>query len=168
MKKLLLILLPVLAFVGGAISGDILGEPKPADETRTQGTATEQADAASQTGKGESSSTTKDDTLGWFRFPTQIFVPVLRNGSPTAVMILSLGIETPASAQAEIEAQELRLRDSLLNALMIEANTGAFDGNFTSEVTLQKLRTSLLAAAQKTAGPNVRRILIEDIGRQEQ
>ncbi|MFD2439295.1 hypothetical protein ACFSS8_02730 [Paracoccus kondratievae] len=83
-------------------------------------------------------------------------------------MILSLGIETPASAQAEIEAQELRLRDSLLNALMIEANTGAFDGNFTSEVTLQKLRTSLLAAAQKTAGPNVRRILIEDIGRQEQ
>ncbi|WP_258869774.1 hypothetical protein [Paracoccus thiocyanatus] len=51
---------------------------------------------------------------------------------------------------------------------MIEANTGAFDGNFTSDPALQRLRKALLAAGQRAAGPDVRRVLIEDIGRQAQ
>ena len=43
-----------------------------------------------------------------------------------------------------------------------------FDGNFTAEPNLERLRKALLAAAQKAAGPEVKRVLIEDIARQDQ
>jgi len=177
-KKILLILIPLLAFLGGAVGGDMLGGAKPA--ASVQGDAataaepghqvSESADPAQGHG-GEGSGDgggAAEASLDWFAFPNQFFVPILRNGTPSAIMILSLSVEMPASARAEIEAQEHRLRDALLNALMIEANTGGFNGNFTAEPALQRLRAALLAAGQKAAGPNVRRILIEDIGQQIQ
>ena len=74
----------------------------------------------------------------------------------------------PAEARPKIEAQEAKLRDALLGDLMIEANTGGFDGNFTAETSLNRLRNSLQAAGQRAAGTDVQRVLIEDIGRQEQ
>lgn len=95
-------------------------------------------------------------------------MPILRNGTTTAVMVMSLTIEMPAEKRADIEAREHRLRDALLNALMVQANTGGFDGNFTAEPNLERLRKALLAAAQKAAGPEVTRVLIEDIARQDQ
>lgn len=73
----------------------------------------------------------------------------------------------PAASRPKIEAQEARLRDALLGALLIEANTGGFDGNFTRKPGLRRLRESLLAAGRRAGGTDVQRILIEDIGRQE-
>ncbi|KRW95563.1 hypothetical protein O4J55_04315 [Paracoccus sp. PXZ] len=177
MKKILLILIPLLAFLGGAVGGDMLGKEKPSEPAGQDADAATKADHDPSTapdpekgadGGGSGKAEASETDLDWFRFPNQFFVPILRNGTSSAVMILSLSVEMPASARADIEAQEHRLRDALLNALLIEANTGAFDGNFTAEPTLQRLRASLLAAGQKAAGPAVKRILIEDIGRQIQ
>lgn len=181
-KKILVILVPLLAFFGGAFGGDLLHSGKQTaksvataggDSAETGETAAEadhpeasaETGATSSEGHGESGG---DAALDWYKFPNQFFVPILRNGTPTAVMVLSLTVEMPATSRSVIETQEHRLRDSLLNALMIEANTGGFDGNFTAEPAQQRLRAALLIAAQKTAGPAVKRILIEDIGRQEQ
>lgn len=183
-KKILMILVPLLAFVAGAVGGDMLHAAKPAAEGAAPGNGTAEAPEAAAgdthppekgakaeaaAGHGAASEGAEGDAaLDWFKFPSQFFVPILRNGTPTAIMVLSLTVEMPASARAEIEAQEHRLRDALLNALMIEANTGGFDGNFTSDPAQQRLRAALLAAAQKASGAKVERILIEDIGRQEQ
>jgi len=158
-------LVALLAFLGGAVGGDMLRGTGP------DGSGADPAAATGGTGTGTNTGKPAEEDmaeLDWFRFPNQFFVPILRNGTLSAVMILSLSIEMPAAARERIEAQEHRLRDALLNALMIEANTGAFDGNFTSEPALQRLRDALLAAGQKAAGPDVRRILIEDIGQQIQ
>lgn len=178
MKRILLILIPLLAFVGGSVGGDMLGGGKAAGKAEAKPGADTEAvagpdrahapDASAAAEGGHGGGAESGASLDWFKFPNQFFVPILRNGTPTAVMILSLSIEMPATARADIEAQEHRLRDALLNALMIEANTGGFDGNFTAEPALQRLRAALLAAGQKAAGPNVKRILIEDIGRQAQ
>lgn len=188
MKKILVILVPLLAFFGGAFGGDLLHSGKQtAKSVATAGDdSAETGEAAAEAGQAEASAETGatsseghgeghgesggkgDAALDWYKFPNQFFVPILRNGTPTAVMVLSLTVEMPATSRSVIETQEHRLRDSLLNALMIEANTGGFDGNFTAEPAQQRLRAALLTAAQKTAGPAVKRILIEDIGRQEQ
>nr|WP_233253459.1 hypothetical protein [Paracoccus binzhouensis] len=198
----MILLVPLLAFVGGAIGGDMLHAAKDEDKTAAASPETEtetepahadaeeakEADAEAGAGHsaeeeaghgaaaeghdatagGHGAGAEDESGLDWFKFPNQFFVPIMRNGSPTAIMVLSLTIEMPASARPEIEAQEHRLRDALLNALMIQANTGGFDGNFTAEPALQRLRAALLAAGRKAAGPGVQRILIEDIGRQEQ
>ncbi|RCW82055.1 flagellar basal body-associated FliL family protein [Paracoccus lutimaris] len=187
-KKVLIFVLPVLGFVGGAIGGDLLHAPKTdeksvsaEDHAATSDSEASSHDAASghdaeagseehatADGHGEAASDAGGGETDWFKFPNQFFVPIIRNGSPTAIMVLTLSIEMPASARPKIEAQEARLRDALLSALMIEANTGGFDGNYTAETSLQRLRNSLLAAGQRAGGTDVQRILIEDIGRQEQ
>ncbi|MFC3526990.1 hypothetical protein ACFOMH_02315 [Paracoccus mangrovi] len=184
-KKILMLIIPLIGFVGGAIGGDMLHAKKTAGEVQSadshavaegadaaaedkhaaEAGATDHGSAGSETAKAEGG---EGGELDWFKFPNQFFVPIIRNGAPTAIMVLTLSIEMPAAARPEIEAQENRLRDALLAALMIEANTGGFDGNFTSEPSLQRLRNSLLAAGQKAGGPAVQRILIEDIGRQDQ
>lgn len=178
-KKILMLILPLLGFVGGAVGGDLLHAPKTEEKTAAADSKTvaegeaaaETEHAAAEEASGESGEAEGEGAggqLDWFKFPNQFFVPIIRNGTPTAVMVLSLSIEMPAEARPKIEAQEARLRDALLGALMIEANTGGFDGNFTSEPSLRRLRESLLAAGRRAGGVEVQRILIEDIGRQEQ
>ncbi|MCV2447942.1 hypothetical protein [Paracoccus sp. DMF] len=187
MKKIVLLLVPLLAFIAGAFGGDMLQAGKKPDSAQAAGDASHEtaepakaepepaaegheapaADAGhGDAGHGEAAE--GEGQLDWFKFPSQFFVPILRNGTPTAIMVLTLTVEMPSSARPRIEAQEHRLRDALLNALLIEANTGGFDGNFTADPAQQRLRSALLAAAQAAAGSDVQRILIEDIGRQEQ
>lgn len=188
-KKILMLLLPVLGFVGGAVGGDLLHAPKTDEKTMAaeggsgaggDGAAGQEASAehgaetgaehaaAEKSGGEHGEGEAAGGALDWFKFPNQFFVPIIRNGTPTAVMVLTLSIEMPAELRPAIEAQEARLRDALLGALMIEANTGGFDGNFTSETSLRRLRELLLAAGRRAGGADVQRILIEDIGRQEQ
>ncbi|WP_245155696.1 flagellar basal body-associated FliL family protein [Paracoccus ravus] len=170
LHKIIVAVLAIAAFVGGALGGEMLrarlvgpGETASAaiggdPHAGTDGAAN--SDAALLDGEREG-----DD---WFRFPKQFFVPILRNGSTDSVMVLTLTLEISADARPEIEAREFRLRDAMLNALMIESNTGAFDGNFTSQPSLDRLRSALLKAARQAGGPKVARVLIEDIARQQQ
>lgn len=157
MKKILVLILPLMAFVGGAVGGDMLHGGKPEIHAETP------EDAAKPEPKSE-----EEAAVDWFKFPNQFFVPIMRNGTTTAIMVLSLTIEMPADLRPTIEAQEHRLRDALLNALLMQANTGGFDGNFTTEAVQDRLRTALLDAAQKASDPAITRVLIEDIARQDQ
>ncbi|WP_306754456.1 hypothetical protein [Paracoccus actinidiae] len=186
MKKLLPLLIPVVALVGGVAAGEML-RPAPEGpghaaeapagehgeaETDAHGSDDHAADpsdhaAANDYGGGH------DDghggpvpAEGWFTFPSQFFVPLMRNGDMGAVMILTLTIETPGAELAAMEQQEHRLRDALLRELLIHANTGGFDGNFTSEVRLAPLREKLHKAAQASTDLTVKAVLIEDIARQ--
>ena len=167
MKKLLLLMVPLLAFLGGALAGDLLsaGKDKAAPATAEKATAASEGHTPSD--KDGEDKTKDTASAEYFRFPNQFFVPIIRNGSSNAVMVLTLSLEIPATARAGIEAREHPLRDALLGALLAEANSGAFDGNFTSEPVLERLRQAMLTAARRAAGPEVRRVLIEDIGRQE-
>ena len=81
-------------------------------------------------------------------------------------MVLSLSVEMPGAATEKVYAHEIKLRDALLRQLLIQANTGAFDGNFTSEPQLRKMRTALVGAAQEVV-PEITDILVGDIARQE-
>ena len=104
--------------------------------------------------------------IAWFEFPQQFLVPVLHDGRLDSTMILSLSLEMPGTARDTVHAHEIKLRDALLRQLLIHANTGGFDGNFTSEAHLRKLRADLTAVAQGVI-PGITAVLIGDIGRQE-
>lgn len=153
MGKLLKILPVFLFLVLGALGGDWLHRQR--------------ADAALPPG-GEVAAPAPAAATVSMPLPEQFFVPIVRNGSLRAVMVLSLGLEVVETRVEALHAREFRLRDAMLRALMIHANTGGFDGNFTAEPRLELLGATLLAAAQKVAGEDVRAILIGDIARQEQ
>lgn len=157
-KKILFIILSLAALAGGAAGGMFL---KPQKEIAEGQVAEEHAETGGDAQKEKDAA-----ELTWFKFPTPFFVPLMQNGQVSGTMILSLTLELPQEATERINAQEHRLRDALLRALMIRANTGGFSGNFTSDVQMQELRAVLLAAAQEASGPDVRNILVEDIARQ--
>lgn len=169
LKKILLLLVPVIAFVGGTLGGTILKPPAAVSDTEQEVEKTKDAEAQGSGTHAADDKSTKDKEGGeaaWFKFPNQFFIPLMRNGQVSETMILSLAIEMPAEATERIQAQEYRLRDALLRALMIHANTGGFEGNFTTDVQMNELRSRLVAAAKDAAGDDITNILIEDIARQ--
>ncbi|MFV0382886.1 hypothetical protein [Paracoccus sp. (in: a-proteobacteria)] len=161
LKKILMLLLPLTALIGGAFGGDMLRPEPPADETAE---AEQPADPAVEKAVHTAGS---DGAPGWFTFSNQFFVPMVRNGDMGALMILTLSLETTQSELGRLGQLEHRLRDALLRQLMIAANTGGFDGNFTAEGKLRPLREHLLKAARDAGGDTVKAVLIEDIARQD-
>lgn len=187
MKKILTLLIPILALVAGVAAGDILrpapegteqaaaegdhGDAKPAADGHAAAKAPDHpaptnGHAAAADHGGSHGDETAVPAEAWFTFPSQFFVPLMRNGDMGAVMILTLTIETGGAELPAMEQQEHRLRDALLRELLIHANTGGFDGNFTSEARLAPLRERLQKAAQASTDLPVKAVLIEDIARQ--
>ncbi len=187
-KTILMLLLPVLAFLGGAAAGDYL---RPRDAAAEDAAAPAGDHAAPAGGHaapagghapaepaaptGHASTTPAPaghgaagapDATTWFKFPQQFFVPIMRGGRLDSTMVLTLSVEMPAAAAESIYAQEIPLRDTLLRQLLIHANTGGFDGNFTAEPHMRALRDDLLKAVQ-TSAPEVSAVLIGDIARQD-
>lgn len=97
----------------------------------------------------------------------QFIVPVVENGAVTAMVVLTLSLETTAAEEDRVRAQEPRLRDQFLQVLFNHANTGKFSGLFTAPTALGDLRHSLLTAAQDTSGDAIHDVLIIDIVRQD-
>lgn len=205
LKKLLPLMLSVIAFLGGAAGGEMLKRGAPAEaateaqdetaaaqgDTAVPGDGTHGASAATApqahpapgdegasashgvapdapAGHGAGGHGGKAEATGtaWFTFPQQFFVPILHDGRLDSTMILTLSAEMPAAARETVHAHEIKLRDALLRQLLIHANTGGFDGNFTAEAQLRKLRETLSATAQAIV-PDISGILIGDIARQE-
>ena len=168
-RKLIPLALPVLALVGGAFGGDMLRGPAPVEEGGQEGTAAPDHDTAGGHGAaddhGEGSGLANGEA-GWFTFPTQFFVPLVRQGDMRDIMILTLTLQTDAASAPALSRKEHALRDALLRALMIHANTGGFDGNYTADRNLALLRESLLKAGQTVTDLPLTAVLIEDIARQ--
>lgn len=182
MKKILILLIPVLALVGGVAAGEML-RPGAKDADQAEAAADGHGDAAAENHAGapddpatappagdhaaaDGDHAAGSGAEGWFTFPTQFFVPLMRNGDMGAVMILTLTLETTEADLEAMKQQEHRLRDALLRELLIHANTGGFDGNFTAEARLAPLRERLHKAAQASTPLPVKAILIEDLARQ--
>lgn len=189
--RLLGILVPVVALIGGAVGGETLrGTPaQPAVEAgvataaagegeggiaegRAEPTAPDprRDPAASEESGGHGPAAGTDageaEPGGSFRFPQQFFVPLVRNGDVAGMMVLSLSVEMPAGESEAVYTRENQLRDALLRRLLIHANSGGFDGNFTAEAHIALLREELLQGA-KAVSPEVSRVLIGDIARQD-
>ena len=179
MKKILILLIPLIALAGGIAAGAILRPAADATEAPEAGAPEEAAPeaagehaAAAQApapsghgapaahGGGEASGT------AWFTFPSQFFVPLMRNGDMGAMIIVTLSLETQAAQIEAMNQQQHRLRDALLREMMIHANTGGFDGNFTTEPAQRVLRERLLKAVRAATGLPIEAVLIESIARQ--
>lgn len=174
-KKIIPIALPVLALVGGAFGGDMLRAPaSPADPATEAAAADDHGAAPADDGHGGGEDHGGGDHGGggdpteaaYFQFPTQFFVPLMRQGDLRDVMILTVTLQTDGANLQALSKKEHILRDALLRQLMIHANTGGFDGNFTADRNLVTLREGLLQAAKAATDAPVTAVLIEDIARQ--
>lgn len=95
-------------------------------------------------------------------------VPVFKNDKVAAMVVASVAVSVAAAHETAVEEMTPRLRDSLLAAMFQHANSGGFDGAFTTGRKMEDLRAALLAAARRVFGATpVNDVLITEIARQD-
>lgn len=175
--KILKLLVPLVALLAGAAVGFVL---KPPSDTTTENMPANQS-SESDPDHGDASSDSSHDTASdhnghgaeengkaWLEFSRQFFVPLVRQGDGAGVIIMSISLETDSENLSSLNDQEIRLRDIILRQLLIAANTGRFDGNFTTEGRIRGLRKQILTAVQEVVGQKVTAVLISDLLRQDE
>jgi hypothetical protein len=95
-------------------------------------------------------------------------VPVFKGEKVVAMVVMSLSVETETEAAPTVEAVEPRLRDSFLKVMFRHANSGGFDGSFTTGRKIEDLKSALLGAAREVMSETpVEEVLITEIARQD-
>lgn len=97
----------------------------------------------------------------------QFVVPVVADQRITSLVVMSLNLEVVEGFQETVFGQEPKLRDAFLQVMFDHANTGGFDGAFTSSGKMDQLRSALLEVSQKILGQHLVGILIVDVVRQD-
>ncbi len=180
MKKLFPIIFLILGLGVGVGAGAFLapGEKKdshgdPENGHQTDSHADTRADE-SHAEKGDAShGATKDEhghkaaAFDYLKLTKQFVVPVVEDDKISALVMVSLSLETRPGISEEFYEVEPKLRDSFLQVLFDHANIGGFNGAFTSSSNLELLRKSLLEAAKKELGDDVNQVLIMSVSRQD-
>ena len=146
MKKLLPLLVGLVALLGGAAAGYAL---KPHTESEPQEAAESEA------------------LPDYVKLNNQFVVPVLENGRVVSMVILSLSLEVVQGTSEQVYEIEPKLRDAFLQVLFDHANAGGFRGSFTDGANLIILRRALLEAAKSILAEKVSDVLIVEIVRQD-
>ena len=177
LKKLIPVIAILIAAVGGLFGGDMLRPKAEAEQAAPAAEGGENAEEGGDTASAEDAQAADASAkkgaeeskaaAAYFRFPSQFFVPVMHGDRLDGMMVLTLTVEMAADQQEAIFKQEFRLRDAFLRTLLIHANTGGFDGNYTIEPRMRRLRESLMKTATEVTGGIVTDVLIEDIARQD-
>lgn len=99
-----------------------------------------------------------------FEMKNQFMVPLLEGDRIVSVIVISLTLEIAGAEDNAVLRNEPRLRDRFLQVMFDHANTGGFDGMFTSNNNMTLLRQALLETGQSLLGRDVvTGVLITDI-----
>lgn len=164
MGKILPILLAGIGLAGGIGAGvalkppaeDALHDKAGTDETKHQ----EAHDVEPPEGQ-------ESDDAEYVRLNNQFVVPVVVNGRVNSLVVMSISLQVQPGTRETVFAREPKLRDAFLQVLFDHANTGGFDGMFTTSDNLRTLRMALLETSQKTLGEMISDVLIIDLVRQD-
>ncbi len=168
MGKILPILIVLIGVGAGVGAGMFL---RPADtvgvvECLDDGHGSCDAEMADDTGHGEEVEPDPNNVY-YVKLSKQFVVPVVKDSRVSSMVVMSLSIETTPVVGDIVFAREPKLRDALLGVMFLHANSGGFDGQFTSSEAMNDLRGSLLEAARDVIGEDVYSVLVTDILRQD-
>ncbi|MFV2035183.1 MAG: flagellar basal body-associated FliL family protein [Halocynthiibacter sp.] len=164
MGKVLPALLALIG-TGAGIGAGIALRPPPgelAQEAVGENTDQAAAGAAASGSKYETDPATEDVKLS-----NQFVISVVEEGRVVALVVMSLSVEVVAGSKEMVYSREPKLRDAFLQVLFDHANTGGFQGNFTSGEKMLILRNALYEIARRTLGPVVTDVLIQELVRQD-
>ena len=95
-------------------------------------------------------------------------VPVFAGDKVVAMVVASVAVEISAESETMVEAAEPKLRDGFLAAMFRHANSGGFEGAFTTGQKMADLRAALLVAARAVfPAASVSDVLITEIAKQD-
>jgi len=159
MGKILPVLLALIG-LGAGIGAGILLRPEPENEL---------ANACGEVPPPKTNVLSAPVALAhnYVRLNNQFVVPVVQGGRIKALVVMSLSVEVVAGNTEAVYQREPKLRDAFLRVMFDHANSGGFDGSFTSNGNMTHLRSGLLQAAKNVLGAAATDVLIIDIVRQD-
>lgn len=172
MKAILFpVILGVSAF-GGVMVADIVRPSAPASgdthEVKADVHAKPKKDSHGKAEKGghggEASYAGETEFL---KFKRQFVVPVLKDDTVHALVLLNIGLEVSAKERDHLFRMEPRFRDAFIRELLALSDTGYLDGDLTSPDTYEVLRETLIRAAHEIAKDGIKDVLILDLSRQD-
>lgn len=175
MKKLLLPIVLLLVGTGAGVGAGILMKPPVAEipiageDLHAEASPCGAVDQHATT-TPEGSSVAALEVEGGTEFvplTNQFVVPVIENEHLSAMVVVSISIETPLGQTTAVLGLEPRLRDKLLQDMFAHANIGGFSGNYTATDKMRLLRQELLRSARDVLGDNALDVLVLDIVRQD-
>ena len=97
----------------------------------------------------------------------QFVVPVMDADSVTALVVLSIFVEVDPVAADKVRNNEPKIRDTVLQVLFRHAQSGGFEGAFTTGQPMRDLRMALSEAVTKIVGDGAKGVLVTDVVRQD-
>ncbi|MDA8746711.1 flagellar basal body-associated FliL family protein [Litoreibacter sp.] len=158
MSKLLPIILIVLGIAAGGGSGFFL-RPAPV--------IAEGDEESSEHKSSKEAHKEPEEAPAFVKLNNQFVVPIVSSENVSALVVLSITLETYEAATEQLYNLEPKIRDTGLRVLFDHAYSGGFDGHFTAPSKLDTLRKSLLEAINSMANGAVTDVLITDIIRQD-
>jgi hypothetical protein len=159
----------VLGLAGGGVgigAATLFPAPEPEETAETCGPAMPKDEGAAPDHAATTGSAVESGRE-YAKLNNQFIVPVVTDGEVAALVVLSLSVEVAAGEKETVFVHEPRLRDAFLQVLFDHANTGGFDGAFTSSPNMRILREELRREATATLGELASDVLIVDIVRQD-
>lgn len=106
--------------------------------------------------------------LAYVAMDKPFVVPVFAGDKVSAMVVISLSVETDVAGAPTVQAVKPRLRDGFLKVMFRHANSGGFDGSFTTGRKMEDLKSALLKTAREVlTGTPVEEVLITEIARQD-
>lgn len=173
MKMLLPLVFLAVGLAAGVGVGVALGPNEareiPAEVSNEHGPSPEEEDENGHhdLSLGHGPETDRSGDFEYLKMAQQFVVPVIDKHEISALVTLSLSLETHRGVSEVFYQIEPKLRDGFLQVLFDHANIGGFDGVFTNSRNLEVLRASLLEVARKDLGDNVSRVLVVNVSRQD-
>ena len=166
MGKLLPILVIIIGIAGGGAAGFVL-RPAPEPVVMEEGETAEVQEA-----KPEEKTTAKEEDeeqveAAFVKLNNQFVIPVVTETDVSALVVMSMTLETDPTSTELLYNLEPKIRDAALRVLFNHAYAGGFDGHFTAPDKMGMLRKALVTAVNGVAGGTVVDVLITDIIRQD-
>lgn len=171
MKALLIPIILLIVGVGSGVGAGIFLKPKEEAAAEEITCSCDDPDM-SLPEKAEDNHTATEgypaaSTNEFAKLANQFIVPLVTDGEMSGLVVMSISLEVPEGGVEDAFALEPRLRDSFLQVMFDHANTGGFNGNFTTSSNMRVLRQELLQSAKRAVGDKVLDVLILDIVRQD-
>ncbi len=116
--------------------------------------------------KTKSKSKTAQPSAAYFKFSRQFVAPVVSDGAPEAMIILDVVIELAPGAESTFYADEPKLRDAVLRALLTQSSNGALAAMLQQPALLETTRAAILENIRAVAGDEALSVLLMDVAYQ--
>lgn len=177
MKALLVPLIALLIGLGAGIGGGVaLSGAAPEDAGHSAAAPEDHAQASHDTHDTHDTqhASASDHGSGhgaeadsFYTIPGQFIVPVMRGEHVSALVLVSIGLDTQEDSRSEIIHMAPRLRAAFLAALFDLSSLGGLDGDMTAPEWRDGVIRALEGAAHDLVGDGVTGVELLEVSKQE-